>query len=189
MALILASVDYFSELGFREHVLVEFALIFLVPVILLVLNKENLKDYGLQFGDVRGGLAYSVLLLMVASPMMFYGARLPSFKEYYPIVEVYSAWEFVRFELLVGVVMLSTEFFYRGFLLQILNRITPKYGNLLHSFVYMLVHYGKPGLEVPYSFVAGYAFGYVRMKTKSILPSFLMHYTSSIIFDLMVIYL
>ncbi|MEE8402731.1 MAG: CPBP family intramembrane glutamic endopeptidase, partial [Candidatus Hydrothermarchaeaceae archaeon] len=58
---------------------------------------------------------------------------------------------------------------------------------LLHAIPYMLVHIGKPPLEVPYSFFAGLLFGYLALKTRSILPSFLVHFLGSAGFELMVL--
>ncbi|MBN1785495.1 MAG: CPBP family intramembrane metalloprotease, partial [Candidatus Methanofastidiosa archaeon] len=81
-----------------------------------------------------------------------------------------------------GLLMLSTEFFYRGFMLFGLDRLG-KGAILVQAIPYAYVHLGKPMLEVYYSFFAGIVFGYIDWESKSILPSFLLHWTTSIIFD------
>lgn len=123
---------------------------------------------------------------------MVVGAQLPSFQEYYPWwpPAAENLTTFVYFEALVGIRMLATEAVYRGILLFSLAKIMPpRRANVVHAFIYMLAHIGKPFLEVPYSFAAGFVFGEVDQKTKSILPSFFMHYASSILFDALVIVL
>ncbi|MFH1786802.1 MAG: CPBP family intramembrane glutamic endopeptidase [archaeon] len=190
LAGVLAWCSYFtSPPGVFMRTAHTFLFLAAIPMIVLHAWGKKLPAYGMQLGDWRTGLKYSAILLLVAMPIMAYGAMLGDFKLYYPEWKgaLDSWWMFIAFEALVGVIMFSTEFFYRGFLLFSLK--DKWWGNLVHSFVYMLVHIGKPWLEVPYSFFAGYAFGWVDLKTNSILPSFLMHFISSVIFDLMVILL
>ncbi len=177
---------------FFEHVIIDLIVIAALIGILL-LFRERLADFGLSSGNIKLGLKYSVILFILALPLMLYGSSLESFKNYYPIWDPANSGikNFIIFELAVGVMMFYTEFLYRGFILFGLskNKTPGKYANLIQSFIYMLRHIGKPGLEVPYSFFAGYVFGLVDLRCKSILPSFLMHFTASVVFDLMIIFL
>ncbi|MFC1454725.1 type II CAAX prenyl endopeptidase Rce1 family protein [Candidatus Undinarchaeota archaeon] len=190
LAVVLACVSYAGKpSNFFLGSLHTFSFLVVVPAIALLALGKRLSDFGLQLGDWRTGLKYSTALLLISLPFMIYGASLADFGRYYPLWKgALGGWqEFILFELFVGLIMFSTEFFYRGFLL--FNLKDKWWGNLFHSFLYMLVHLGKPGVEVPYSFFAGYVFGWVDLKTDSILPSFLMHFISSIIFDLLIIML
>ena len=194
VAAILAGLSYFVYYGFWENFLVDFVFLVVIPVLVLTGGKnwKVLKKFGLALGDWKWWGKWVVVLLVVSLPIMYYGVGLPGFEEYYPRYPParYSWTAFVIFELAFGVLMFATEFFYRGFLLfGLAEKMDPRVANLIHAFLYMLVHIGKPGIEVPYSFVAGYAFGYVDYKGKSILPSFIMHWVSSIIFDFMIIVL
>jgi membrane protease YdiL (CAAX protease family) len=157
----------------------------------------KIVEVGLTWGDVREGLKYAVVMLVLALPFMVYGAGLESFKDYYPIwaparVSVFS---FIILESAILIMMFNTEFLFRGVLLFSLDRkMTDMKGGqwiaiLIQSFVYMLVHIGKPGLEVPYSFFVGIVFGWLALRTRSILPSFIAHWTSSVLFDILVIML
>jgi len=192
LAVGLAGLAYFVHYGFWENFAIDFFFLVVIPVLFLTKGKNwtLLKEYGLQLGDWRYWGKWTVLLLLLSLPVMYYGIGLPGFESYYPRYDAarYSWTAFILFELAFGVVMFATEFFYRGFMLFGLSeKMDPRIANLIHAFVYMLVHIGKPGWEVPYSFGAGYLFGYVDYKGKSILPSFIMHWVSSVIFDFMII--
>ena len=190
LAIVLAYVSYISKPpNFFLGSLHTFFFLAVVPVVVLSVWGKKLSYFGLQLGDWRTGLKYSAALLAISLPFMAYGAGLADFGLYYPLWKgALNGWkQFILFELFVGLIMFSTEFFYRGFLL--FNLKDKWWGNLFHAFLYMLVHLGKPGIEVPYSFFAGYVFGWVDLKTNSILPSFLMHFISSVIFDLLIIML
>ncbi|MFC2162466.1 type II CAAX prenyl endopeptidase Rce1 family protein [Candidatus Altiarchaeota archaeon] len=179
-----------TDNGFMNQRAYAFILLVGVSSLYIILSKRGFKDYLIGLGDYRNGIKYSVILLVLALPFMYYGTRLASFREYYPLwdAERDSVGAFLFYEVIVmGALMFYTEFFYRGFLLKSLTGHT-RYGNLIQSVIYMYVHLGKPGLEVWWSLPAGYVFGKVDLKCDSILPSFLMHWISSMIFNAMIVY-
>jgi len=194
--ILIAAVVILIELNvhasFFRHVLIDLAFLMILIGILL-LFREKPKSFGLSLGDLKLGLKYSIILFTLAVPVMIYGSGLESFRSYYPIWKpaALSVENFIIYEIAIGVMMLYTEFFYRGFLLFGLSKSKryKKYANLIQSFIYMLRHIGKPNLEVPYSFFAGYIFGWVDLRCKSILPSFLLHFIGNVVFDLMIIFL
>ena len=163
-------------------------LILLVVVPLLLIGK-SLKNYGLQLGDVNSAINYFLLIFAIALPIMLFGAALPSFRHYYPLWKpaALSISNFLLYSFVIAVQMFACEFFFRGF---VLFELRNHFGNsaiLLQSIPYMLVHVGKPTLELYYSFFAGLVFGYIDLKSGSILPSFLVHFICSTIFDILVI--
>jgi len=168
--------------GFREFIYKEAVFYLLVPVILLIIAKRDPRKYGLALGDKRKIKKYFAILFLAAIPFMLIGASMREFQIYYPRFYFSNTMEFIYWELLVGLLMLSTEFFYRGFMLFGLKR-TGRFSIIIQAVPYALVHLGKPMVEVYYSFFAGVAFGYIDMESKSILPSFLLHWSTSIIFD------
>jgi membrane protease YdiL (CAAX protease family) len=166
-----------------------------IPLFLIGVYGIKKAEVGLSFGEIREGLKYVLAMLMLATPFMVYGASLQSFKEYYPLWTPArdSLFSFIILESAILIMMFNTEFLFRGVLLFSLNRKMTYLNRgrwiaiLVHSFVYMLVHIGKPGLEVPYSFFVGIVFGWLALRTRSILPSFIAHWTSSVLFDIFVI--
>jgi len=173
-----------STRGFENFIYKEAVFYLIVPVLLVLALRLKPADMGLGAGDGRKVAKYFVLLFVAALPFMIAGSRMDAFRLYYPRFSYGSWWEFLRWELLVGVLMLATEVMYRGYLMFGLK----KYGRVaivVQAVPYMLIHLGKPDLEVYYSFFAGVAFGYVDWESRTVLTSFLLHWTTSICFDLM----
>jgi membrane protease YdiL (CAAX protease family) len=156
-----------------------------IPLLLLFLLKKNPKNYGLTVKNYRESLRYFLVILMIGIPIMVYGSQLQSFKAYYPLFDAETPLSFITNELFIGVVMFSTEFLFRGILMFGLRKKIGWYAILVQTIPYGIVHLGKPPLELYYSFAAGIVLGYIDYKTESILPSFLTHYCSSVIFDLL----
>ncbi|MDD5111193.1 MAG: type II CAAX endopeptidase family protein [Candidatus Altiarchaeota archaeon] len=175
--------------GFFPNAFLDFILLFMIPASFILLSGRRLHDFLLSFGSVKRGLAYSAAIFALAVPFMVYGSGLDSFRGYYPLWKpAYgSLSDFLLYELAVAVMLFSTEFFYRGFLLGFLKEKT-RHGNIIHAVIYSLMHLGKPMLEVPYSFFAGFVFGEIDVRCRSILPSFLMHFLGNLFFDLLFIY-
>jgi len=168
--------------GFQEFILKEAIFYLTIPVLLLIVLRMDPREFGLSLGD-RGKLKkYFVVLFLAAIPFMLIGASMSEYQSYYPRFYYENTLDFIRWELMVGLLMFSTEFFYRGFMLFGLKRLG-RWSIIIQAIPYAYVHLGKPMTEVYYSFFAGAAFGYIDWESESIMPSFLLHWTTSIIFD------
>jgi len=171
----------------------------LIPLITIWALKEKPINLGLSMEGWKTSLSYTMILVLLATPFMFYGSKLPQFMAYYPIwgPARTSIQNLVLLETGMLFLMFNTEFFFRGFLLfslrDYLTSIDIKKAEwtaiIIHAIPYAVVHIGKPGLEVPYSFFVGIVFGYLALKTRSILTPLAAHWSSSVIFDLMVLWL
>jgi membrane protease YdiL (CAAX protease family) len=174
--------------GFWQGAAKDTALFSLIPLASLLFLKIRPGEAGLSLKNWKVSLKYASIMLILASPFMLYGASLPDFKVYYPIWHPAreSALNLLLLEVVMAVLMFNTEFFFRGFLLFNLEKeLGGGKAVMLHVIPYCLVHIGKPTLEVPYSLFAGLVFGYVALRTRSILPSFLAHWGGAWIFDLL----
>ncbi len=188
-------ITLYIHLNLWEWILLQSILFLFIPLIILFHFQIKKEDVGLSIENIGIGLKYSLFFLTAALPFMIYGASLSSFKRYYPIWSPArdGIFEFIILELAVLLMMLSTEFYFRGLLLLSLEDSLTNIKNgrwialCIHSMIYMLAHIGKPGLEVPYSFFAGLAFGWIALASRSIVPSFVLHWSSSVIFDVLVI--
>lgn len=161
-----------------------------IPLLTLVLFKVHPGEVGLSLKSWRLSLKYAATVLLFAVPIMLYGATLESFRAYYPMWAPAgdSLAKFLLYQLMIAILMFNTEFLFRGYLLFSLEK---EFGRvpalILHAIPYMLIHISKPPLEVPYSFFAGIVFGYMALKTRSILPGFLVHFLGSAGFEAMVL--
>ncbi|ACJ16091.1 membrane-associated metalloprotease [Thermococcus onnurineus NA1] len=146
------------------------------------------RELGFQLGN-REGYKWFAVLFLLSIPISLYGTRVPEMKNYYPIF-AYSNWiDFLLKELAVGAIMFAHEAFYRGILLFPLAKKNEWLAILAQDVPYTLVHIGKPGIEILYAFFAGIVFAKMDLKGKSFLPSFLLHWFGSVLFDVMCILL
>ncbi len=156
-----------------------------IPLFILYIGKKDPRKYGLTLKNWKRSVLYFLIVLTVSLPIMLYGSSLESFQQYYPLFSCESLPCFAKNELFIGIVMLSTEFFFRGFLMFELRKSIGWYAILVQAIPYGFIHIGKPTIELYYSFFAGIVLGYMDYKTESILPSFLSHYIPAIIFDIL----
>ncbi len=155
-----------------------------LPLLLARAFGFSKEDVGLSMprGDVLGPL---LLLLLLAFLLSIAGTRVPSMVSYYPRFSFSGVPGFIAGELVMGLIMLTHELFFRGFMMFPLVKWNWKAAVLLQDIPYALAHLGKPGLEVPYSFLAGIVFGWLDVRGRSFIPSFVLHWTGSVVFDVL----
>jgi membrane protease YdiL (CAAX protease family) len=85
-----------------------------------------------------------------------------------------------------GLYLFCWEFFFRGFLLFGLSRsLGPWVAVFAQMIAFGVMHHGKP--EFLGSFVSGAALGILALRSKSFMPCFVLHWTISILFDVLAI--
>ncbi|NJE75871.1 CPBP family archaeomyxosortase MrtA [Thermococcus sp. ES12] len=178
----------YSDGGIFRWAGYNFLFYFVAPLLLARAMGFERNELGVGIGK-RTGYMWALVLFILTVPLSLYGTTIPAMKEYYPIFE-YSGWgDFILKELAIGLIMFSHEAFYRGIILFPLARKNEWLGILAQDVPYALVHIGKPGIEVPYSFVAGIIFAKLDLKGESFVPSFLLHWLGSVLFDLLCVLL
>jgi membrane protease YdiL (CAAX protease family) len=139
-------------------------------VIILILFRENPKEYGFSLGDWKLGLTYTALGILIMAPIIYYlGHTDASMKNYYEPYLPGLPW--TTFFNLVG-----WEFFFRGWILFAYSR---KFGHdalWLQAVPFALAHIGKPEVEVLSTIFGGFAFGWIAWRTKSFAWPFLIHW-------------
>ncbi|NJF24895.1 CPBP family archaeomyxosortase MrtA [Thermococcus sp. Bubb.Bath] len=155
-----------------------------VPLVASKALGFSLREVGIKSPNKKG-LRITLILLIFAAFLSVEGTLVPSMVAYYPRFAFDGWWGFLRGELIMGTIMLAHEAFFRGFLLFPLARKN-RWGAIIAQDVpYALVHIGKPGIEIPYSLLAGIVFGWADIEGESFVPSFLVHWIGSAFFDLL----
>jgi len=180
----LSFIPWFISAPFLEHVLLILLVYVFIPLAVSKILGFAPSEVGMRLPN-RNGLKLSLILLALSIPLSLYGRTIPSMKHYYPIFPYSGIRGFVLSELGMGLIMFAHESFYRGFLLFPLAGKNERLAILLQDLPYTLVHLGKPGIEVPYAFIAGIVFAKIDIKGGSIVPSFLLHWIGSAIFDVL----
>jgi membrane protease YdiL (CAAX protease family) len=141
-------------------------------IIILVFWRENPAGYGLRLGNWKLGLVFTVGGIALMTPILWVMARTQAFQAYYSSSAM--AWSWLALDNAAH--LFSWEFFFRGFLLFGLAR---RYGDnaiWLQAIPFAIVHFGKPEAETFSTIFGGAAFGYVALKTDSMLYPFLIHW-------------
>lgn len=156
-----------------DHVL----LYFVIPAVLVVLVlRDSLSDYGTRIGDWRAGLRWTVGVVLFMAPLLLFAAQTTEMQAYYAKTNR-SVLDVV---IVSGIDLVGWEFLFRGFLLFGLYRVIGPSAVLIQAVPFALAHLGKPELESMTTFVGGVGFGWIAWRTDSWYYPFLIHWILNI---------
>ncbi|MBI5953986.1 MAG: CPBP family intramembrane metalloprotease [Chloroflexi bacterium] len=138
--------------------------------LILVLFRENPKQYGFTLGDWKLGLAYTALGILLMAPILY---LLGSGDE---LMRVYYRWLLPGLPWNTFIDLIGWEFFFRGWILFTYLRRFGHDALWLQAVPFALAHIGKPDIETLSTIFGGFAFGWVAYRTKSFLWPFLIHW-------------
>jgi len=173
--------------------LTAFFLMGIIPFLLIkIVFKEKLLNYGLQLGDWKKGLyAVGVLFPIIAIAFLLPAAFQEEINTFYPLYKGAdkNAVSFLNFELIRGLFFYSAwEFFFRGFILfGIRNSVNDWTAILIQTIPSCLWHIGYPTGEILMSIPAGIMFGIIALRTNSIIWVWLLHWLIGIGLDFFII--
>lgn len=146
-----------------------FTLFILSALIIKFILKENLNDYGLQFGDYKTGIIISLLLILIMLPLIWFVSATESFVQKYPHLHTArDSWSlFFIYESGMLIYMFAWEFIWRGFMLFGLKEKFGYYAVLIQMIPFVILHNGKPELETFGAITGGIALGILALRTKS----------------------
>jgi membrane protease YdiL (CAAX protease family) len=151
----------------------------LIPLgIVVLIFREDPRRYGLRLGNWKKGALFSVAGILLMAVVIAALSRLEEFSSYYRLsaFEERDLREMMEFALRLGVYMFSWEFIFRGFML---FGLKDRFGSLaiwIQAIPFAIMHLGKPELETLSTIFGGAAFGYVDLKSRSVLPSVVIHW-------------
>jgi membrane protease YdiL (CAAX protease family) len=177
-ATLLLTISHYHRL-LGDETLSSFILYFVIPLgIILLLFRDDPRRFGLTLGNWRRGILFCVVGIALMALVIGLLAQLEEFQGYYSlaILEHPQPTTVVEFALRQGVYMFSWEFIFRGFMLFGLKE---RFGSLavwIQAIPFAIMHLGKPELETLSTIFGGAAFGYIDLESRSVLPSFLIHW-------------
>ena len=155
-----------------------FLLMFVVPAFIVkVVFKSGLRDFGLQLGDARWGFRFVAIALPVLLLAAYVGSLDPAVREEYPLAKsmIGDVPTFLVVEVFYLFYYLGWEFLFRGFMLFGLEKYGALAAILVQTIPSTIVHIGKPASESFAAIVAGLVFGYLAVRTRSILYPLILH--------------
>jgi membrane protease YdiL (CAAX protease family) len=156
----------------------DFVVQFIIPVLLILfVLRGRLREYGVGLGDARMGLRIAGLFLAIMIPLVWIVSGFESFQKMYPECSlVKESWRlFFIYEFFVLLYMIGWEFIWRGYVLFGLKERFGYYAVLIQTIPFVLLHYGKPQLEMFGAIIAGIALGVLALRTRSFWYCVLTH--------------
>jgi membrane protease YdiL (CAAX protease family) len=149
--------------------LVYYAIIPILTIIFLL--RRNPLDFGLRLGNWRLWGFHLAVVVILGLPILYAASRIPSVVEYYTQEE----FRLVRYSLEIAAYLFGWEFILRGFLLFGLKEKLGEASILVQMVPFVLLHFGKPEIEMVSTIIMGIYFGYVAYRGNSCWPTVIMH--------------
>lgn len=156
----------------------DFFTFFILGIVIIKFGfKEKFSDYGFQLGDIKIGLSFSLLFLLVMIILIWFVSATPAFAEKYPhLSSAKSDWNTLFiYETGMLLYMFAWEFIWRGFMLFGLEKKFGGYAVLMQMIPFVILHNGKPFLETFGAIFGGIALGILALRTRSIYYCVLTH--------------
>lgn len=161
-----------------------------VPILIIKLVwRENLRDFGLKLSVENGFSKLLALCVAVMLPLVYLMSLTEGFAAKYPFLHIYNgepylggtllAWELIYFLQFVGL-----EFFFRGFLVHSLKPSLGLYSIFVMTVPYCMIHFSKPPAETFAAIAAGIFLGWLSYKNGSIWLGLILHLTVALSMDL-----
>lgn len=164
----------------------QFVLFYIIPVLCIKVGfRESLSDFGHQLRPLFRLWPLLLLFLAIMLPVVYVSSLKPSFSTYYPLYRgALESWQqFVLFEVGFLIVFFTQEFFFRGFLIEVLK---PKFGLnaiFIASAFYGIAHYTKPLPEQLGAFFVGIVLGYIGDRYRTFVFGVVIHYLIALSMD------
>lgn len=174
--------------SFSYWFLFDFILFLIIPLLLIkFIFNEQIKDYGISFGDVKVGFAISVFSIIMFIPIIYFISSSENFMRYFPLMK--SAKDeivfFIVYEILFVLFIFAWEFIFRGYILFGLEKRFGIYAIFIQMMPFVILHNGKPFIETSASIFGGILLGYLALRTRSILYGFIIHAAILVVLDIL----
>jgi membrane protease YdiL (CAAX protease family) len=160
--------------------LTSFLLLGVVPALIVkIVFRQRLADYGVQLGDRRRTVGSFLLLAPLFILFAYVGSHRPAIRAYYPINQSAgaSASMFGFHACTYLVFYMSREFYFRGFLqFGLRDSLGDVNAVLVQVLVSVLFHFGKPTAEIYGSILASLLWGILAFRNRSLLSGLLQHF-------------
>lgn len=156
----------------------DFFVFLVIPVLIILLILKNpVRDFGFRFGDYKTGIILSVIFFLVMIPILWFISAEQSFISKYPHLQsTRNDWlMFFVYESGMLIYMFSWEFIWRGFMLFGLEKKFGYYAVLIQMIPFVILHNGKPELETFSAILGGIVLGILALRTRSFFYGFITH--------------
>lgn len=154
-------------------------LLMVIPLIIMRLAAGwKLRDLGFRLRGTLSEFKLVIVLWIAFLPVLWFVSDFPRFEKTYPQVRAIQTdgLMFVAHHAYYIVYWMGWEFFFRGLLLFGFERDYQSKAVLLSTFPFVVMHYGKPPIEMMAAILAGFILCGIALRSRSILPGVLLHW-------------
>ncbi len=151
----------------------------------------NLREIGLSRRDFTKHLPVYLGLFLIMLIPIFIAADQTSFQRTYPFIPEVKRdlTKFLIWEAVYVLQFFSLEFFFRGYLLMTLEKVTGAAMAIAIMVIpYVMIHFHKPMLETFGALFAGIFLGYLALRYKTWLGGAVLHSLVAITMDTIAVY-
>jgi membrane protease YdiL (CAAX protease family) len=177
----------FSKMKQLSMVLPVGGIMIAVTACVLFWGRIDIRETGMRVGKIKFWLPITVIFFAFMVPIIYWASTMPEFQKTYPMLPLAKkgAMGFIAAEISFGVFFIFWEYFFRGYMLFVLEKRTGfLIANLLQATAFAFMHLGKPELEVYSSLAGGLIIGWLCYRSRSFLPAFFIHWGIQTAMDL-----
>jgi len=137
---------------------------------ILIILRKNPIDFGLRLGNYKLWGFYVAITVLIAIPVLYLGSLFSSVGQYYT-----KSFDYYSFFTQMVPLLFAWEYLLRGFLLFGLKERFKEVSILIQMVPFVLLHIGKPEIEILMCIPMGLWFGYIAYRGKSFWPAFITH--------------
>lgn len=176
----------YNPMSFMEYYLINDIGLFIIPAIIIALSRLNVADFGIRGCD-RKHIVTAVVIGLLFFPVVLVTAKSSDFQTYYlqamrqsgaisDIPYEISIFGLVRHQVILITYMFAWEWFFRGFLLMSVKRLSGSIAAVIvQAVLFTVMHFGKPNIEVVSSFFGAIILGVWALRSRSMVPCFVVH--------------
>jgi membrane protease YdiL (CAAX protease family) len=165
---------------------IDIILLLLIPVLIIIFYfRENIKDYGLRSGDINTGLKVSWTVILFMAVLLWFISASGEFSQSYPSLKSARdiSLQFLVYELALFIYIIAWEFIWRGYMLFGLEKKFGYYAVFIQMIPFVLMHSGKPFIEMLGAIPGGIFLGILALRTRSIFYGVIIHFFVMLLID------
>lgn len=170
---------YIDLMEFLFWFATDFITLLIIPLLIIrIVFKERLRDFGFRVGNYKYGLSAAGISLIFILLILWYISNDPEFLSDYPLLE--SAGEnwtiFIIYEAGLLLYLFAWEYIWRGFMLFGLEKRFGLYSIFIQMIPFVILHNGKPALETFGAIIGAILLGILALRTRSFIYGVIIHF-------------
>jgi len=153
-------------------------ILFGIPYLIIkLIFKEDIKNYGVNFKNLKSGVLVILLSVIIILPATYIVSTTKEFTNFYPMYPGLNQniKTFLMYESFLILFLFAWEFIWRGFMLFGLESKFGWYSIFIQMIPFVILHNGKPAIETFSAILGALFLGVLALRTRSMVYGFIIH--------------